>query len=430
MDIAHSPYVELTFDKTGRVTGGSIAEIASALDAANAEDLVVVSHGWKFEDEEPRRFYQRLWPHAARALGPLDPRRVVLVGISWPSKRYSTTIDETLVVASDGSGALAASAAVEDDDAEDAAVEAAVRDTANLFDDADVAVHAANYLAETDPEAAEALLEKLIDAALAAPEDAELTDERIALEDAREMIGIALAQQADPPQVAASDEVVQALGLGDAIARVFRGPRAALVRLLEQLSFFEMKQRAGVVGRQLGIALSGLSPARDTRLHLVGHSFGARLVTSAADALQPPTRLSLQSLTLLQGAYSHNGLSASRNGAFRGVVGKVQGPIVITHTHNDRALTIAYALASRLSRDTTSNLGDASDAFGALGANGAQAIAPTAAAGTMPFSPARGRVTNYRADTYVVKVDGQTDAHNNVANPTVGKLIAAAVRAQ
>ena len=66
-------------------------------------------------------------------------------------------------------------------------------------------------------------------------------------------------------------------------------------------------------------------------------------------------------------------------GAFPSVVGKPTGPIVITHTHNDLACTIAYALASRLSRDITQGIGDASDEFGAMGANGPQKLDPGAA---------------------------------------------------
>ncbi|EUA68482.1 hypothetical protein I541_5569 [Mycobacteroides abscessus] len=49
------------------------------------------------------------------------------------------------------------------------------------------------------------------------------------------------------------------------------------------MSYYEMKNRAGVVGeRGLGPLLGSLSgPDGPPRIHLIGHSFGARLVSYA-----------------------------------------------------------------------------------------------------------------------------------------------------
>ena len=44
----------------------------------------------------------------------------------------------------------------------------------------------------------------------------------------------------------------------------------------------------------------------------------------------------------------------------------------MTHTHNDKAVGIAYPLASRFSGDQAAALGDKNDKFGGLGRNGAQ----------------------------------------------------------
>jgi hypothetical protein len=163
----------------------------------------------------------------------------------------------------------------------------------------------------------------------------------------------------------------------------------------------------------------------------VGHSFGGRLVTAATNRLAPPARLELSSLTVLQGAYSHNALSRRVGGAFPLVVGKPKGPIVFTHTHNDLACTIAYALASRLSRDTTQGIGDASDEYGAMGANGPQKLDPGAAVPddtTQAFAPKRGSVNTFLADQFIVKTP-KVDAHNNVTNATVGRLLAMTILA-
>jgi hypothetical protein len=112
----------------------------------------------------------------------------------------------------------------------------------------------------------------------------------------------------------------------------------------------------------------------------VGYSFGGKLVTATVDGQKP---LRVQTLLLLQAAYSHNGLAAkfdpqdpNKSGFFHAVFDnrKVSGPIVITHSKNDRAVGLAYPLASRLNGDDAPGIGDANDRFGGMGANGAQHV--------------------------------------------------------
>ena len=65
-----------------------------------------------------------------------------------------------------------------------------------------------------------------------------------------------------------------------------------------------------------------------------------------------------------------------------------------------------------------------------MGANGAQKLRAGASAadnGGQPFPPQRGKVNGFLADGYVV--EASSDAHNNVTNPTCGKLVAAVVEA-
>jgi hypothetical protein len=63
-----------------------------------------------------------------------------------------------------------------------------------------------------------------------------------------------------------------AAGIGDTFGRLWNGAREAL----RQLTYFEMKKRAGVVGKDgLGPLLSRIHQAYpDVRIHLIGHSFG------------------------------------------------------------------------------------------------------------------------------------------------------------
>ncbi len=82
--------------------------------------------------------------------------------------------------------------------------------------------------------------------------------------------------------------------------------KAAALRALNYTSYFEMKRRAGEVG-QNGVAPMVNEIAKTptlNRIHLIGHSFGGRLVASAAAYANTKK---LKSMTLLQAAFSHNG---------------------------------------------------------------------------------------------------------------------------
>ncbi len=170
-----------------------------------------------------------------------------------------------------------------------------------------------------------------------------------------------------------------ACAAGNAIVDAGKGMAAAAGRLLNLTTYYQMKERAEIVGR--GGVYQILRKIRDAklkvRLHLAGHSFGGRLVTSAA--LGPPggPAIKPETMMLMQAAFSHNGFAAKydgkNDGFFRQVVAakRVNGPILITHTANDKAVGIAYALASRISGVTGAALGDASDIYGGIGRNGA-----------------------------------------------------------
>lgn len=132
--------------------------------------------------------------------------------------------------------------------------------------------------------------------------------------------------------------------------------------------------------------------------------------------------MTLSSLTLLQGAFSHNGFSADRKGAFKAVIGRVSGPISITHTHNDKACFGIYAYATRLSGDTTQAVGGPNDKFGAIGANGAQGLTVNTITAHEIFEPASGEVNNFLADRYI-------SDHGDVRNAKVGVLLAATIQA-
>jgi pimeloyl-ACP methyl ester carboxylesterase len=218
-----------------------------------------------------------------------------------------------------------------------------------------------------------------------------------------------------------------AAGWGD----IFKGIKAGAIRFMNYLTYFEMKARAGTVGAK------GVAPLIDKlsrpglRIHLVGHSFGGRVVAAAALNSTAP----IQTMSLLQTAFSHNGFSKSMGGFFRAVVDKrrVKGPILVTYTPNDKAVGIAYPAASRLSGDVASAFGDKNDKYGGLGRNGAQKMAGGEIANEAELR-ARGAAYkwqpglfhNLESSKYIVDPKGG-DAHGFVTGPEVAWAIRSAI---
>ena len=402
-------------------------------------DILVLAHGWNNDLDEAHTLYERLLgnlrDHVTRGRLPDLP----VVGMFWPSKRFT---DPALI-----SGGAASFG----QDAQESALERRLDALADALEGPDAErVRRARDLVidlEDDPSARDAFVDELRsllpssvddDAVEAEPPPALLQSAR-----GRDVLDRLARPLADPSgrTVAAGEggatsldleddggqadpSVGEAAGLGD----FFRGVRAAALRLANMVTYYTMKRRAGLVGRQaLAPVLDRLAAASPgLRVHLVGHSFGGRLVTAAAAHVQTP----VQSLSLLQAAFSHHGLAQAydgeRDGAFRSVLSadNVRGPVLVTHTASDRAVGYAYPLASRLAGQTASGLGDASDPFGGIGRNGAQST-PEALHLRLEenghrylFKP--GRVHNLLAD-------GRIADHGDVHNADVAAAVAAAI---
>ena len=179
--------------------------------------------------------------------------------------------------------------------------------------------------------------------------------------------------------------------------------------LLNTTTYYTMRDRAGKVGgtgiAQLLEELHAAAP--NARLNLAGHSFGARAVSAAANATSAP----VHAVALLQGAFSHYGFAddwdgKGADGLFRKVPARLSGPLVITHTKNDKAVGKAYAIASRLARQVAVDVGGPDDRYGGIGRNGALKTPEAGAAGVLlpvggVYAFAAGRVSNLRADDFV-----------------------------
>jgi hypothetical protein len=437
------PSLWLEFDKDGTIDADAAAQLSALLYEPGVEDIVVMAHGWKNDKNDATKLYGTLWTNTCANFPASEAKRIVVTGVIWPAKAFQTDFDEAALETAGSGTALAAHGDVPVSDLSDEKFEKLLAEFSRFMGaSAAPTIAAARTAAKGLTAGASQVLIKQGAAAVAI--DAKSPDTELALDAApiaRAQVEptnaqLLLANLAQPPILKLTPAVGTVMGLGSTVQGLITGSRAAVCRFLNQLTYYEMKKRAGNVGVGLADAvLAKLTPARPIRLHLLGHSFGGRLVTAAANQWVPTNNVELFSVTILQGAYSHNALSPQIKpglaGAFPSVVGKPTGPITITHTHNDLACTIVYALASRLSRDISQGIGDATDEFGAMGANGPQKLDPTRIEPddtTQLFAPKRGKVNIFLADKFIIKTN-ETDAHNNITNPTVGRLLARTILA-
>ena len=426
------PTTEVEFTKQGAVHDRTqIDSLQSMNDDEGISDLIVVSHGWNNDMSEARRLYRKLLDLVQRQFEAsqidFEGRVLGVLAVLWPSKKFA---DRELIA----SGAAGLGGALGDE-----AVIADIKELSDAFDvpDADAIVDQLTALVprlEDSPQAqrefADLARRLLVDSS-----DAEVQSELP--RQLREMPGDELLPELGKPdlsQMVAPGEpsdIGTAAGLGSFLS----GIKGGALTLMNLLTYYQMKDRAGVVG------MRGLRPVLDevvnhhpqTKLHLVGHSFGARLVTAAilGDANAP--RLEVASLTLLQGAFSHNGLAANydqkgHDGFFRLVMTdhRVSGPVVITHTINDRAVGLAYPIASRIAGQDAAGIGDAQSLFGGMGRNGAQHT-PEAVAGVLGPS---GTVYDFRpGKVHNLLADQTISSHGDVDNAAVAGALAAAIGA-
>ncbi len=433
------PYQELEFAKDGLPVNHRQADAVRAL-ADQLTDVVVVSHGWNNDMDEARVLYRNLFAsmdavRQARGTA-LGDRSIGVVGVLWPSKRFS----DAELIPGGAAGIGDADPALPDD----------LRAMAGAFDapGAEAVLTRAATLAarlEGSPKAQREyadLLRSLVSPDASEPADA--PDELFALDgpdlmDRLQAAMLSLSLGAVPAGAGGALGLGGgglggragnggAAGIGSALTHAWSKGRS----LLNFITYYEMKARAGRIGSGSVAPVLLTQVAGRATVHLVGHSFGARLVTAAADGM--PGAKSVGSLSLLQAAFSHNSFAKQwqpgRPGGFRRMVDehRISGSTIITHTRNDKAVGIAYAIASSIADQATSGLGDADSPFGGLGSNGAQHT-PEADSGQAlqdvgaSYHFAGGGIHNLLADRFV---SGHGDVSNSqVANAVLQNILAA-----
>jgi len=429
-----TPYWELTFDADGDVDSRERDALLAEVAQHGVHDLIVFAHGWNNDRSGATALYRRFFAPIPK----FAPKaRIGYVGVIWPSMRFS---DEPIPD----------------------------------FPKSVVATEAEAVPAPAlDKDTRHALLETFPGRATVVDQIARMLDQRPdnELDEFGRLVGLLVEVVPGGPQplfaadtlaegvpqsepvlftgdtAALCDEFAQALASlragGDPEEFSLPNPWDGAKELLRQATYYAMKRRAGTVGeRGLGRVVGQLATAApDVRVHLVGHSFGGRLVSFALRGLPEGVR-TVKSVTLLQGAFSHYAFAARlpqdarTGGVLQGQQNRIDGPLVCCYSHFDQALGTLYPLASRMAHENNAVVGldvgrTLGAEWGAMGHDGVQAIPDTqlldlAAALRGPLA-ASGCV-NIDAAAVVNRGGPPTGAHSDIVHPELARVVLAAGR--
>lgn len=434
--VAGFPYWEVRFDDRARLAEPARVEALLAdLPRQALTDLFLFSHGWNNDRQMARNLYGAFFATLRAVLDnpPPDaaqrPATIGTLGIIWPARRWADEDLPTAVGASGGAVALARPRTAPP--ATDAEL---VSDLSSIFKTARqrrALKELARLLDERpdDPAALERFQRLMGDLdtvrdAVAAPEDS--GERRGLLEDDARAVFQRFADQA-PRRGRRQDGGAAAFGFGG-LDRLWDGAREAL----RMLTYSQMKKRAGVVGKEgLGPLLGRLHAAQpDLRLHLLGHSFGARLVSFALAGLpmNAGSPSPVKSVILLQGAFSHFAFASrlpfdpGRGGALAHMASRVDGPIVASHSAFDTAVGRLYPLASLSTGDDAAAWEDRLSRWGAIGYDGAQAVdaaGATLGAVGSPYTFAAGQFVNLDGNGIITRGGPPAGAHGDIFHPEI-----------
>lgn len=370
------PNAPLEFTTSGDVAKPDQLDAAVALAQGQGQSeppthVICLCHGWNNTIQEAEAFYTRLADKIAQQQEQQnDPSvRFAVLALLWPSVRWA---DEGGTIAGGGLAVTDPAAELMD------RIDTTVLDAQAA---AELKAHVPGLNSSHDARVAfvETLRQKVVP-----PPDAVADDDPIPatflegdveglFDDAGQ--GFLGVLASSPPMVTDAGSTGGSTGAATGLFGNGLSPVVLARFLLNMGTYYTMKGRAGTVGsngvahllQRLGAEANGVS------VSLVGHSFGARVVSAAAGTGAPA-----HAICLLQGAFSQFGFDdehgpLGKAGAFRRAVqgGSVDGPIVVTHSQKDLAVRLAYAIASRIALQTASALGDKDDPYGGLGANGA-----------------------------------------------------------
>jgi hypothetical protein len=387
--------VELHFDTAGNPADGTSDDALLPI-LPSIDHLIVMAHGWNDDIADARVLYEDLFRALLSVLGEygLTQSSIALALVFWPSKKFDEAqlipggaagIDEDPIRTAIVAQINTLKAAFNNDSTINAYLDHAAAQVPMLAVSKaaqDDFVHALSLILPASPSQSDPGIDDARQA-LARLDGSDVLTRLAFAATATTTAGVDVGGAASLSGCAANAGAVAPSDLAGGAASFdpIGAVKQAALLLINLTTYYAMKERAGTIGSS-GVARAlakVLANKPEVKLHLAGHSFGGRLVTSAANSLTGGVAgHQARSLTLMQAAYSHYGLAPNylpgSDGAFRSIITsrKVAGQIAITHSVKDKAVGLAYPLASAIAQQSGSAIGDANDFHGGMGRNGAQ----------------------------------------------------------
>lgn len=419
------PFFGLKFDKNGKSQSPVTQKVVlDLIQTGGYTDTIVFSHGWNNEWDDAVNLYTRfldgIGAFSTEHANLLSPDiKPLMIGISWPSAAFTWPWDKAPNIASgepDHSG----------------------KRLPNQLDEVDVLTEGMSVDAATELRALldgkESLTSKEVNklAELLAPtigggQVDEFEPQKVTARELSQMLKVD-ELTVKPPQIEEDEEgdgFTQGGMIGDEVddaeaAGIFSDV-FGIRKVLRLATVRKMKDRAGTVGRgDVSGLISQIVSDTQTRLHLVGHSYGAKVVLSAAVKATLPRPIT--SALLLQSAINHlafaKDIGDGRIGGFRMALGKVEKPILATHSKDDFPLRSIFHLAVRRDKDIGEEPGFASGKglYSAMGGYGPSELA----AGELLeiIMPAKGRAYPSSGGVEVISLDAseKIGGHSEITN--------------
>jgi hypothetical protein len=445
------PYWLLEFKKDGLpVDSGAIDRFINEVAARNISDLYIFSHGWNNDRAMALSLYDRFFGEVRKIVdhknvaATIGVAGVIWPSILWPDDAKSAAMNTEAPGGEGGVVSIGNGPPVPVATATPNEVKAALKQGYDAPDQRRLIDELTAMLEKQEPsdDALRTFKEKL--GQLLASEGPGATLDPEHPDDAEGAVGTLphkewrhlLETMGDRAATGADGGAV---GLGDAFSKLWAGAKD----VLRVGTYWQMKQRAGVIGKTgLGgrvlIRLHQSSPA--TRVHLIGHSFGARLVSFSLSGL--PSALTgsgspVKSLLLLQGAFSHFAFAdqlphdTTRSGALRGMAARVDGPLLATHSLRDHAVGTAYPAASVVNGDDAAAAQDQATRWGAMGSKGAQSVSAASRALAEPgqqYPFEKGKWMNLDGNDVIIHGGLPSGAHSDIVHPHTAWVALAAAR--
>jgi len=381
------PWYVMPFDAAGRSKAPATrAHLLETVRRESFTNIFLFSHGWNNDWRAATARYEAFFDEFRRVRAAHSPDapsafKPLLIGVFWPST--------SLVLPWERAPRFAAAGAAGSAEARRAAV--------HQFDArADELDQCVDALASEVPAAQRGRFYELVGAT--SLDAAEVTELATMVAPTLGALDDAVEQQDDPDGTdSAASELAEAWASGARVLEQLESPRtsrdedddddfgvarpdgsadpeadsvaprpAGLVRsldprnVLRMATVWKMKDRAGTVGfHGVGPLLRELLAAAATdggrgRVHLIGHSYGAKVVMSALASAPVPRPV--RSALLLQPAFSHLAFAArvpgaNHPGGYRVTLDRIEQPILATFSPHDVALRRTFHLAVRRRAD-------------------------------------------------------------------------------